>query len=121
MYEMFQGYWRACINATDDEKDVENAKMMADKHPFVADAIIANPVSIAHIHCAERLGIPLHLMFTFPNTPTQQFPHPVTNIKQSNVDPSYSNFISYPLVEMMYVSHSYSHGENAILVERRNV
>ncbi len=32
--------------------------------PFVADAIIANPPSFAHIHCAERLGIPLHLMFT---------------------------------------------------------
>ena len=108
MYEMFQGFWRACINASDDEKDPENTRMMEDKHPFVADAIIANPVSIAHIHCAERLGIPLHLMFTFPNSPTQQFPHPVTNIKQTNVDPSYTNFISYPLVEMMYVIHSIS-------------
>ena len=106
MYEMFQGFWRACINTTDNEKDVENAKMMENQNPFVADAIIANPVSIAHVHCAERLGIPLHLMFTFPNSPTQQFPHPVTNIKQSNVDPSYTNFISYPLVEMMYVSCS---------------
>ena len=105
MYEMFQGFWRACINASDDEKDPENTRMMEDKHPFVADAIIANPVSIAHVHCAERLGIPLHLMFTFPNSPTQQFPHPVTNIKQTNVDPSYTNFISYPLVEIMYVIH----------------
>ena len=74
MFEMFQGFWRACINATDDEKDVENLKMMGDKHPFVADAIIANPPSFAHVHCAERLGIPLHLMFTMPNTPTQKFP-----------------------------------------------
>ena len=101
MYEMFQGFWRACINATDDEKDSANLKMMGDKHTFVADAIIANPPSFAHVHCAERLGIPLHLMFTFPNSPTQQFPHPLTNIKQSNVDPSYTNFMSYPLVEMM--------------------
>jgi hypothetical protein len=52
-------------------------------------------------HCAERLGIPLHLMFTFPYTPTQAFPHPLANIKKSNVDPGYSNFMSYPLVEMM--------------------
>jgi hypothetical protein len=29
----------------------------------VADAIISNPVSYAHAHCAEALGIPLHLMF----------------------------------------------------------
>jgi hypothetical protein len=27
MYEMFQGMWRACINATDDENDKANAKM----------------------------------------------------------------------------------------------
>jgi hypothetical protein len=43
---MFQGFWRACINATDDETDVENVRMMYDKHPFVADAIIANPPSL---------------------------------------------------------------------------
>ncbi|MCJ1427781.1 hypothetical protein MMC29_005686, partial [Sticta canariensis] len=101
MFEMFQGFWRACINATDDEANASNRKMMHDKHPFVADAIIANPPSFAHIHCAERLGIPLHLMFTFPYSPTEQFPHPLANIKKSNVDTNYTNFISYPLVEMM--------------------
>ena len=101
MFEMFQGFWRACINATDDETDESNLKMMGDKHPFVADAIIANPPSFAHIHCAERLGVPLHLMFTFPYSPTQQFPHPLANIKKSNVDTNYTNFMSYPLVEMM--------------------
>ena len=101
MAEMFEGFWRACINATDDEKDISNLKMMGQKAPFVADAIIANPPSFAHIHCAERLGIPLHLMFTFPYTPTQAFPHPLANIKRSNVDPGYANFMSYPLVEMM--------------------
>jgi hypothetical protein len=103
MFEMFKGFWRACINATDDETDVANLKMMGDKNPFIADAIIANPPSMAHIHCAERLGVPLHLMFTFPNSPTQQFPHPLTNIKQTNVDSNYTNFISYPLVETMWV------------------
>ncbi|KAG4440404.1 hypothetical protein IFR05_004097 [Cadophora sp. M221] len=101
MAEMFEGFWRACINATDDEKDVSNLKMMGAKAPFIADAIIANPPCFAHIHCAERLGIPLHLMFTFPYTPTQAFPHPLANIKKSNVDPGYANFMSYPLVEMM--------------------
>lgn len=101
MAEMFGGFWRACINATDNEKDMRNVKMMGQKDPFVADAIIANPPSFAHIHCAEALGIPLHLMFTFPYTPTQSFPHPLASIKKSNVDPGYTNFISYPLVEMM--------------------
>lgn len=103
MFELFQGFWRACINATDDETLPANLEMMGDKHPFVADAIIANPPSFAHVHCAERLGVPLHLMFTFPYSPTQQFPHPLANIKKSNVDTNYTNFMSYPLVEMMYV------------------
>lgn len=101
MFEMFQGFWRACINSTDDETIPANREMMGDKHPFVADAIIANPPSFAHVHCAERLGVPLHLMFTFPYSPTQQFPHPLANIKKSNVDTNYTNFMSYPLVEMM--------------------
>jgi UDP:flavonoid glycosyltransferase YjiC (YdhE family) len=101
MAEMFEGFWKACTRATDDEKDIQNLKMMGDKQPFVADAIIANPPSFAHIHCAEALGIPLHLMFTFPYTPTEAFPHPLASIKKSNVDPGYTNFISYPLVEMM--------------------
>ncbi|GKT52397.1 sterol esterase 2 [Colletotrichum spaethianum] len=78
MAEMFDGFWRACINATDDEKDVHNVKMMGEKDPFIADAIIANPPSFAHA-----------------------FPHPLASIKKSNVDPGYTNFISYPLVEMM--------------------
>lgn len=94
MAEMFEGFWRACINATDNEKNMRNAKMMEQANPFVADAIIANPPSFAHIHCAEALGIPLHLMFTFPYTPTQAFPHPLASIKKSNVDPGY---VSPPL------------------------
>ncbi|KAJ4304126.1 hypothetical protein N0V88_001736 [Collariella sp. IMI 366227] len=101
MKAMFEGFWRACINAADDEGDEQNVRMMGRRDPFVADAIIANPPSFAHIHCAEALGIPVHLMFTFPYTPTQAFPHPLARVKRSNVDPGYANWISYPLVEMM--------------------
>ncbi|KAI9708177.1 MAG: hypothetical protein M1820_004131 [Bogoriella megaspora] len=101
MYEMFNGMWRACINITDNEKDKENIKLMGDKRTFIADAIIANPPSFAHVHIAERLGIPLHMMFTFPYSPTQAFPHPLANIRAGNVDANYTNFMSYPLVELM--------------------
>ncbi|KAJ4391473.1 hypothetical protein N0V93_005090 [Gnomoniopsis smithogilvyi] len=101
MAEMFGGFWRACVNATDDEKDTRNLKLMGDKQPFIADLIIANPASFAHVHCAEALGIPLILSFTFPYTPTKSFPHPLASIKASNVDLGYTNFMSYPMVEMM--------------------
>jgi hypothetical protein len=46
---MFESFWRACINVTDDENDVINLQMMGQKTPFVCDAIIANPPSFAHI------------------------------------------------------------------------
>ena len=101
MYQMFQGFWRACINTTDDETDTANIQMMKSKFGFVADAIIANPPSFAHYHCAERLGIPLHLVFTFPYTPTEAFPHPLANIRNNNADQHYTNFMSYPLVDLM--------------------
>lgn len=103
MAEMFEGFWRACTNSSDDEKNKQNKHLLDNKGPFIADAIIANPPSFAHVHIAERLGIPLHIMFTFPYTPTQAFPHPLANIKpqKTNVDENYVNFMSYPLVEMM--------------------
>lgn len=41
------------------------------------------------------------MIFTFPSTPTQKFPNPLTNIKPGDADEGYTNFMSYPLVEMM--------------------
>ena len=116
IYEMITGCWRSAIEPgdgtgiqiSDDMLDGrstfnENPSISGDPltKPFVADAIIANPVSFAHIHIAEKLGIPLHLMFTMPWSPTQAFPHPLANILASNADQSMANFISYALVDMM--------------------
>lgn len=88
--EMLEGCWMSCV-----EPD------MMSQDPFVADAIIANPPSFAHIHCAEALGIPVHLMFTMPWTSTKAFPHPLANIKSSSSDKSTQNFLSYGIVEWM--------------------
>ena len=41
-----------------------------------ADAIIANPISYAHVHVADALGIPLHILFTMPWTATKAGPLP---------------------------------------------
>jgi hypothetical protein len=38
----------------------------ATQAPFAADVIISNPPAFAHVHCAEKLGCPLHLVFSAP-------------------------------------------------------
>lgn len=85
--EVLMGCWRSCFEAGDGtgppprewkkgDRNAEGVPMGQDGwtvssssgsggKPFVADAIIANPPSFAHIHCAEKLGIPLHMMFTW--------------------------------------------------------
>ncbi|QKD57890.2 uncharacterized protein FOBCDRAFT_186963 [Fusarium oxysporum Fo47] len=90
MREMLQGCWRSCF-----EPDEISHK------PFVADAIIANPPSFAHVHCAQALGIPVHMMFTMPWTATRAFSHPLANVQSDNVDPKVSNYLSFGAVELM--------------------
>ncbi|KAH7129601.1 sterol glucosyltransferase [Dactylonectria estremocensis] len=93
MSEMLRGFWQSCI-----EPDPTSSA------PFVADAIIANPPSFAYLHCAQALGIPVHLMFTMPWTSTRAFPHPLANIKTgkgSGTEPLTANYISYAVVEFL--------------------
>ncbi|RFU23976.1 hypothetical protein B7463_g12364, partial [Scytalidium lignicola] len=99
--EYIQGCWRSCYEAGDgmDLRATDDDEPAA--RPFVADCIIANPPSFAHIHCAEKLGIPLHIMFTMPYSPTQAFPHPLANIQSSNADPQLTNYISYAMIEVL--------------------
>ncbi|XP_060185327.1 sterol 3-beta-glucosyltransferase UGT80A2-like isoform X3 [Lycium barbarum] len=51
--------------------------------PFKVNAIIANPPGYGHMHVAEALKVPLHIFFTMPWTPTSEFPHPLSRVKQS--------------------------------------
>ncbi|PSN74344.1 putative sterol glucosyltransferase [Corynespora cassiicola Philippines] len=88
--EILDGCWKSCIEADP-----------LDDRPFVADTIIANPPSFAHIHCAQALGIPLHLMFTMPWSSTRAFPHPLANFKVGDLDPAIVNHVSYGIVEWM--------------------
>ncbi|POM68851.1 Hypothetical protein PHPALM_14932 [Phytophthora palmivora] len=68
--------------------------------PFRAQAIIANPVSYGHIHVAERLGIPLHIMFPQPWVPTMAFPHPLSNLAYTGKWQK-RNYLSYKLVDLI--------------------
>ena len=69
-----------------------------DATPFLAEAIISNPVSYGHTHVAEALGIPLHMFFPQPWTPTKAFPHVFASMPQSK-GWSMDNFLSYYFVD----------------------
>ncbi|KAL7273537.1 hypothetical protein RUND412_003602 [Rhizina undulata] len=100
MWGMLLGGWRACVESGDGMSYAPIPSVGANK-PFVAEAIIANPPSFGHIHCAEKLGVPLHLMFTMPWSTTTAFPHPLANIQSSNAENGVTNFLSYALVDML--------------------
>ncbi|EAW15294.1 putative UDP-glucose,sterol transferase [Aspergillus clavatus NRRL 1] len=107
MATIFAGCWRSCFETGDGTglhhvpENPWSEEIDYRQKPFVADAIIANPPSFAHLSCAEKLGVPLVMMFTMPWTPTQAFPHPLANIRSTNTKPSVANFASYAIVEMM--------------------
>src|SRR6185312_9402659 len=92
--EILLSTWRACTY-DDDETGI----------PFIAEAIIANPPSYGHIHCAEKLQIPLHMIFTMPWTPTTQFPHPFVKANNDSGSLNIMNMGSYDIIEMMVSVH----------------
>ena len=88
--EILASTWKACVE-DDDETGV----------PFVAEAIIANPPSYGHIHCAQKLQIPLHMMFTMPWSPTGAFPHPFVKVDNRRGPTDKINLLSYSVLEML--------------------
>ncbi|KZO92404.1 glycosyltransferase family 1 protein [Calocera viscosa TUFC12733] len=88
--EMLDGFY-ASLTAPDTKT----------RKPFVADAIIANPPSFAHIHVAEALGLPLLMSFTMPWSATGAFPHPLVNVSTSNAEKALTNVLSFALAELL--------------------
>ncbi|CUA71983.1 Sterol 3-beta-glucosyltransferase UGT80B1 [Rhizoctonia solani] len=89
--EILERCYLSCFEPDDDTNAI-----------FVADAIISNPPTFAHIHCAEALGIPLLLSFTMPWCPTAAFPHPLVNVLQNGkTEANVLNYYSYALVDLM--------------------
>lgn len=66
--EILMGCWRSCVESGNGLNTPDASQVFletnASDEPFIADAIIANPPSFAHIHIAEKMGIPLHMIFT---------------------------------------------------------
>jgi len=89
--EILASTWRACTEADAEQPGAR---------PFRADAIVANPPSYGHVHCAEALHVPLHMIFTMPWTATCAFPHPFAHIDPSSHRPL-ENFLSYGIIDLL--------------------
>jgi UDP:flavonoid glycosyltransferase YjiC (YdhE family) len=89
--EILASTWRACTEADPEQPGAR---------PFRADLIVANPPSYGHIHCAEALHIPLHMIFTMPWSATRSFPHPFAQIDPSIHRPV-ENFFSYGVIDLI--------------------
>lgn len=72
---------------------------------FVADAVIANPPCLGHIHVCEALAIPLHIMFPQPwYYGTVEYPHPFSGLSydkptSSTTSKARANRASYTIFE----------------------
>jgi len=89
--EILASTLRACIEPDPDRPGAP---------AFQADLIIANPPSFGHIHCAEALYIPLHMVFTMPWSPTAVYPHPFSGLDSGQSQPL-QNFLSYGTVDLL--------------------
>ena len=89
--EILASTWRACTEADPEQPGAR---------PFRADLIVANPPSYGHIHCAEALHIPLHMIFTMPWSATRSYPHPFAQIDLSTHRPV-ENFFSYGVIDLI--------------------
>ncbi|KAI2466046.1 hypothetical protein F4781DRAFT_407000 [Annulohypoxylon bovei var. microspora] len=102
MGEIMHGAWRSCIEAGDGMGDKITASDVASASDlFIADAIIANPPSMAHVHCAEKLGIPFHMVFTMPWSPTHTFHHPLAAMQYGQAEVGMANYLSFMMMELL--------------------
>lgn len=93
--EILESTWPA-VSAPDPDGEGPGVAGQA----FRADAIISNPVTYGHIHVAEKLGVPLHIMFPQPWVPTVAFPHPLSNLPYQD-KPQRRNYLSYKIVDLL--------------------
>ena len=103
--QMVRAIMKSCLGAA-TEPDPEDEKCT----PFLAEAIISNPPTFGHIHVAEALGAPLHIIFPQPwYYGTQEFPHPMAGL--SYREGGLGNKESYQAFEALQVA-AFGHAMN---------
>ncbi|KAL8758209.1 MAG: hypothetical protein Q9199_001672 [Rusavskia elegans] len=97
---MIDSYWSSSF---DNEIQIGRGKIAEklDRRPFIADIIVSNTPTLAHIHCAEKLQTPLLLISIQPTIPTSDFPHVFTLTRPIFQTGKLWNYLSYIMVELV--------------------
>lgn len=94
---MIGRYWRSSI---DKNTSLDSAGKLS-RRPFLADTIVSSLPTLAHVHCAEKLGVPLVLVSVQPLLPTNEFPHVLTLTKPESSSGLRMNYISFFFMELL--------------------
>jgi len=86
--EIFDSVWLACTTPTS----------LSGHNVYIPDIIISNPPVAVHVHVAEKLQVPLQIMFTMPWTPTHMYRHPFACFGPATI---FSNKDSYGAIDKM--------------------
>ena len=95
---MIGRYWRSSI---DNNTSIDSAEKLS-RRPFLADAIVSNLPTSAHIHCAEKLEVPLVLVSVQPLLLNMAFPH-VVALNKPEFSPGLRrrNYMSFFCIELL--------------------
>ncbi|KAF8430406.1 hypothetical protein EV426DRAFT_713400 [Tirmania nivea] len=104
--ERRRGVWEILVSTWESCHEAYLTPANPTPRPFVADLIVANPPGFGHVHCGEKLGVPVHIMFTMPwAPPTSAFPHPLANLpertKDTGIDEATINYLTYSLLDIL--------------------
>lgn len=91
---MIERYWGASI-------ECRNNAEKRSQRPFLADTIVSSLPTLAHIHCAEKLQVPLVLVSVQPLLPTIDFPHIFTMTNPKFSSTVVWNYLSFFIMNLL--------------------
>ena len=94
---MVRGFWRASI---DSNESIDSRKKLSHR-PFVADSIVSCNSALTHIHCAQKLQVPLVLVSLQPQLSTSEFPNALTMSQPNFRQGTWWNHISFICLDIL--------------------
>ncbi|ERF72956.1 hypothetical protein EPUS_05037 [Endocarpon pusillum Z07020] len=94
---MVCGFWRASI----DSNESSDCRKKLSHRPFVADSIVSCNSALTHIHCAQKLQVPLVLVSLQPQLSTSEFPNALIMSEPNYRQVTLGNYISFICLDIL--------------------